>query len=224
MAWSGWNNLGFTKRICCEKNYTLIVSVLFLFLNSKSILGWICMHFVYSIDGSTVWDLLISKTCYFYQASLYSFVTLLLITVCNIYTTEWLLSSLLFEKLCFQKMSILFYFILLSTVLGWKQVEVIRRGNVFQQLMFLSGLAVNEQFYKLTMRSLSVIYVSSFLDLSIPTSTLLQIVLVMLSVHAPNIVQRFASLGLSPYLHGIALSPELSHPCLWLARSVRTSQ
>lgn len=111
-------------------------------------------------------------------------------------------------------MSILFYFILLSTVLGWKQVEVIRRGNVFQQLMFLSGLAVNEQFYKLTMRSLSVIYVSSFLDLSIPTSTLLQIVLVMLSVHAPNIVQRFASLGLSPYLHGIALSPELSHPCL----------
>lgn len=134
--------------------------------------------------------------------------------MCNIYTTEWLLSSLLFEKLCFQKMSILFYFILLSTVLGWKQVEVIRRGNVFQQLMFLSGLAVNEQFYKLTMRSLSVIYVSSFLDLSIPTSTLLQIVLVMLSVHAPNIVQRFASLGLSPYLHGIALSPELSHPCL----------
>lgn len=111
-------------------------------------------------------------------------------------------------------MSILFYFILLSPVLGWKQVEVIRRGNVFQQLMFLSGLAVNEQFYKLTMRSLSVIYVSSFLDLFIPTSTLLQIVLMMLSVHAHNIVRRFASLGLLPYLHGIALSPELSHPCL----------
>lgn len=111
-------------------------------------------------------------------------------------------------------MSILFYFILLSPVLGWKQVEVIRRGNVFQQLMFLSGLAVNEQFYKLTMRSLSVIYVSSFLDLSIPTSTLLQIVLMMLFVHAHNIAQRFASLGLLPYLHGIALSPELSHPCL----------
>lgn len=121
-------------------------------------------------------------------------------------------------------MNILFYFILLSPVLGWKQMEVIRRGNVFQQLMFLSGLAVNEQFYKLAMRSLFVIYSSFFLELFIPTSTPRQIVLMMLSVHAHNIAQRFASPGLLWCLLGIALLLELNQLYLSLARFVRISQ
>ena len=149
---------------------------------------------------------------------------LFLITLGSFYTIKWPLSSFSFEKLCFQKMNILFYFILLSPVLGWKQIEVIRRGNVFQQLMFLSGLAVNEQFYKLAMRSLFVIYSSFFLELFIPTSTPRQIVLMMLSVHAHNIAQRFASPGLLWCLLGIALLLELNQLYLSFARFVRISQ
>ena len=55
-------------------------------------------------------------------------------------------------------MKIVLYFILIVSVFCWNKIEVVRRGNVFQQLMFLSGLSVNELFYKLAMRLLLLVY------------------------------------------------------------------
>ena len=33
-------------------------------------------------------------------------------------------------------------------------LPIVKRGNIFQQLLFLSGLALNEQFYKVALRIL----------------------------------------------------------------------
>ena len=38
-------------------------------------------------------------------------------------------------------------------------IPAVKRGNIFQQLLFLSGLALNEQFYKAALR---ILYNHSF--------------------------------------------------------------
>lgn len=44
--------------------------------------------------------------------------------------------------------------LLLFVTLSSPPFPTIRRGNLFQQLMFLSGVPINEEFYKLVIRVL----------------------------------------------------------------------
>lgn len=49
--------------------------------------------------------------------------------------------------------ALLVFLIAVQTV---QRIPIVKRGNIFQQLMFLSGLALNEQFYKAVLRILFI--------------------------------------------------------------------
>lgn len=48
----------------------------------------------------------------------------------------------------------LLWLFVLCIVYSLSSFPIIRRGNLFQQLMFLSGIPLHESFYKLIMRVL----------------------------------------------------------------------
>lgn len=59
-----------------------------------------------------------------------------------------------FDKVVLFFMKQLLYLFLLCMVFSTHLFSTVRRGNIFQQLMFLSGVPIHEQFYNLVVRVL----------------------------------------------------------------------
>ena len=89
-------------------------------------------------------------------------------------------------------------------------IPAVKRGNIFQQLLFLSNLPLNEQFYKAALRILYILSIAFIVGSHTPPLAKPPNVSIRWSARELYFATRYARQGLWKWIHGLPLPRERS--------------